>query len=48
MVAVKAHQAEAFLMPPGQSAPAVLFYGTDAGLVSERAARSPTSPASVP
>jgi DNA polymerase-3 subunit delta len=39
MVAVKAHQAEAFLRPPGPSLPAVLFYGTDAGLVSERAAR---------
>jgi len=39
MVAVKAHQAEAFLRPPGPSVPAVLFYGTDAGLVSERAAR---------
>ncbi len=39
MVAVKAHQAEAFLKPPGPSVPAVLFYGSDAGLVSERAAR---------
>ncbi len=39
MVAVKAHQAEAFLRPPGPRAPAVLFYGTDAGLVSERAVR---------
>jgi len=39
MVAVKAHQAEAFLRPPGPSVPALLFYGTDAGLVSERAAR---------
>jgi len=39
MVAVKAHQAEAFLKAPGPSVPAVLFYGTDAGLVSERAAR---------
>ncbi len=39
MVAIKAHQAEAFLKPPGPSVPAVLFYGTDAGLVSERAAR---------
>jgi DNA polymerase III subunit delta len=39
MVAIKAHQAEAFLRPPGPSLPAVLFYGTDAGLVSERAAR---------
>lgn len=39
MVAVKAHQAEAFLKPPGPQVPAILFYGTDAGLVSERAAR---------
>jgi DNA polymerase-3 subunit delta len=39
MVAVKAHQAEAFLKAPGPSVPAVLFYGTDAGLVSERAAK---------
>jgi DNA polymerase-3 subunit delta len=39
MVAVKAHQAEAFLRAPGPSVPAVLFYGTDAGLVSERAAK---------
>jgi len=42
MVAVKAHQAEAFLKPPGPNVPAVLFYGTDAGLVSERAARLAT------
>jgi len=39
MVAVKAHQAEAFLKPPGPSFAAVLFYGTDAGLVAERASR---------
>ena len=39
MVAVKAHQAETFLKPPGPSFAAVLFYGTDAGLVTERAAR---------
>ncbi len=39
MVAVKAHQAESFLKPPGPSFAAVLFYGTDAGLVAERAAR---------
>jgi DNA polymerase-3 subunit delta len=39
MVAVKAHQAEAFLKAPGPRVPAVLFYGTDAGLVSERAAK---------
>jgi DNA polymerase III subunit delta len=37
MVAIKAHQAESFLKPPGPSLPAVLFYGSDAGLVSERA-----------
>ncbi len=39
MVAVKAHQAEAFLKPPGPRTAAILFYGTDAGLVSERAIR---------
>ena len=39
MVAVKAHQAESFLKPPGPKVPAVLFYGPDAGLVAERAAR---------
>jgi DNA polymerase-3 subunit delta len=39
MVAVKAHQAETFLKPPGPRVAAVLFYGTDAGLVAERAAR---------
>jgi DNA polymerase-3 subunit delta len=39
MVAVKAHQAEAFLKPPGPRTAAVLFYGTDAGLIAERAAR---------
>ena len=38
MVAVKAHQAEAFLKSLERVPPAVLFYGTDAGLVSERAA----------
>ena len=31
MVAVKAHQAEAFLKSPERMPPAVLFYGTDAG-----------------
>ena len=36
MVAVKAHQAEAFLKPPGPRVGAVLFYGSDAGLVSVR------------
>lgn len=39
MVAVKAHQAESFLKPPGPKVAAILFYGTDAGLVAERAAR---------
>ena len=39
MVAIKAHQAQSFLNPPGPKHPAVLFYGTDAGLVSERAAK---------
>jgi DNA polymerase-3 subunit delta len=39
MVAIKAHQAQAFLNPPGPKHAAVLFYGTDAGLVSERASR---------
>jgi len=39
MVAIKAHQAQSFLNPPGPKVPAVLFYGTDAGLVSERAAK---------
>jgi DNA polymerase-3 subunit delta len=39
MVAVKAHQAESFLKPPGPRAAAILFYGTDAGLVAERAAK---------
>lgn len=37
MVAVKAHQAEAFLKSLERVPSAVLFYGTDAGLVSERA-----------
>ena len=37
MVAIKAHQANAFLSPPGPKQSAVLFYGTDAGLVAERA-----------
>ncbi|WP_072369972.1 DNA polymerase III subunit delta [Hyphomicrobium sp. NDB2Meth4] len=37
MVAIKAHQANAFLNPPGPKVPAVLFYGTDVGLVAERA-----------
>lgn len=38
MVAVKAHQAEAFLRAVERVPAAVLFYGSDAGLVSERAA----------
>lgn len=37
MVAVKAHQAAAFLKSPDPKLTAVLFFGTDAGLVSERA-----------
>jgi DNA polymerase-3 subunit delta len=37
MVAVKAHQAQAFLSAPGSNIRAVLFYGSDAGLVGERA-----------
>jgi DNA polymerase III subunit delta len=39
MVAIKAHQAQSFLNPPGPKLPAVLFYGTDAGLIFERAAK---------
>jgi DNA polymerase-3 subunit delta len=38
MVAVKSHQAEPFLKAVERVPPAVLFYGADAGLVSERAA----------
>lgn len=37
MVAIKAHQAAAFLKSPDVKIAAVLFYGTDPGLVSERA-----------
>ena len=37
MVAIKAHQAEAFLKSIDRLPSSVLFYGTDAGLVSERA-----------
>jgi DNA polymerase III subunit delta len=37
MVAVKAHQAASFLKAPDPRLAAVLFYGPDAGLVSERA-----------
>ena len=38
MVAVKSYQAEAFLKAVARVPAAVLFYGTDAGLVGERAA----------
>jgi DNA polymerase-3 subunit delta len=38
MVAVKSYQADAFLKAVERVPSAVLFYGTDAGLVSERAA----------
>jgi hypothetical protein len=38
MVAVKSYQADAFLKAVERVPPAVLFYGTDAGLVGERAA----------
>ncbi len=38
MVAVKAHQAQAFLRPPGPKQSAILFYGPDSGLVAERSA----------
>jgi DNA polymerase III subunit delta len=38
MVAIKSHQANVFLKDLKHSISAVLFYGTDAGLVSERAA----------
>lgn len=37
MVAIKAHQAQSFLNPPGPKFQAVLFYGSDAGLIAERA-----------
>ncbi len=37
MVAVKAHQAQAFLNSPDPKIRAVLFFGSDVGLVSERA-----------
>ena len=39
MVAVKGYQADAFLAARHSALSAVLFYGTDGGLVSERAAR---------
>jgi DNA polymerase III subunit delta len=38
MVAIKAHQADAFLKAVERVPAAVLFYGSDAGLVGERAA----------
>lgn len=38
MVAVKAHQAPSFLAKPDDALAAFLFYGTDPGLISERAA----------
>jgi DNA polymerase-3 subunit delta len=38
MVAVKAHQAEAFMKSPPTRLAAVLFFGSDSGLVSERSA----------
>ncbi|MFA5949151.1 MAG: DNA polymerase III subunit delta [Hyphomicrobium sp.] len=37
MVAVKAHQAQAFISSPDPRQRAVLFFGSDAGLVAERA-----------
>lgn len=39
MVAIKAHQAQAFLNAPDPKIRAVLFFGSDAGLASERAAQ---------
>ena len=39
MVAIKASQAEAYLKSPDAKIMAVLFFGPDAGLVSERASR---------
>ncbi|MDX2259273.1 MAG: DNA polymerase III subunit delta [Hyphomicrobiaceae bacterium] len=40
MAAVKSHQAEAFLKAANPSISAILVYGSDAGLVSERARRA--------
>ena len=37
MVAIKSHQSASFLKSPDARITALLFYGTDAGLVSERA-----------
>jgi DNA polymerase-3 subunit delta len=39
VVAVKSHQADAFIAARGAAPSAVLFYGSDLGLVSERAGR---------
>lgn len=39
MVAIKSHQANAFLRSPDPKLQAILFYGPDAGMVSERAAQ---------
>jgi DNA polymerase-3 subunit delta len=39
MVAIKAHQADAFLKSPAANLAAFLFFGPDAGLVTERAQR---------
>ena len=39
MVAVKANQAAAFLKSPPAACMAVLFYGTDPGMITERAQR---------
>jgi DNA polymerase-3 subunit delta len=38
MVAIKAHQADAFMKAPPQRLAAALFFGSDPGLVSERSA----------
>ena len=38
MVAIKAHQAEAFMKSPPPRLAAALFFGSDPGLVSERSA----------
>lgn len=40
MVALKAHQVASFLERPSADVSALLFYGTDAGLVAERARRA--------
>lgn len=47
MVAIKANGAEAFLKTPDRAISAVLLYGPDSGLVSERAARLARSLAAV-